>query len=114
MSNPPYIENGDKHLSQGDLRFEPQIALTDFSDGLSCIRTLAQGAPDRLAEARFFIAGTRFRSGRGGARRVGGEWFFGSGNPAGLGGFGQGYAGEVYEAFEIIVCKIGGFSVIGL
>ncbi|SUA25211.1 HemK protein [Neisseria gonorrhoeae] len=53
VSNPPYIENGDKHLSQGDLRFEPQIALTDFSDGLSCIRTLAQGAPDRLAEGGF-------------------------------------------------------------
>ncbi|WP_301668267.1 peptide chain release factor N(5)-glutamine methyltransferase [Neisseria basseii] len=55
VSNPPYIENGDKHLSQGDLRFEPQIALTDFSDGLSCIRTLAQGAPDRLAEGGFLL-----------------------------------------------------------
>ncbi|HEZ5501689.1 TPA: peptide chain release factor N(5)-glutamine methyltransferase [Neisseria meningitidis] len=55
VSNPPYIENGDKHLLQGDLRFEPQIALTDFSDGLSCIRTLAQGAPDRLAEGGFLL-----------------------------------------------------------
>lgn len=55
VSNPPYIENGDKHLSQGDLRFEPQIALTDFSDGLSCIRTLAQGATKYLADGGFLL-----------------------------------------------------------
>lgn len=41
VSNPPYIEAGDRHLQQGDLRFEPQNALTDFSDGLSCLRILA-------------------------------------------------------------------------
>ncbi|MGF6148442.1 Release factor glutamine methyltransferase [Kingella potus] len=49
VSNPPYIEAGDPHLQQGDLRFEPPAALTDFSDGLSCIRILAQGAARRLA-----------------------------------------------------------------
>lgn len=48
VSNPPYIEAGDRHLQQGDLRFEPQQALTDFSDGLSCIRILAAGAFGRL------------------------------------------------------------------
>lgn len=48
VSNPPYIENGDKHLSQGDLRFEPQNALTDFSDGLSHIRHITQEAPKYL------------------------------------------------------------------
>lgn len=45
VSNPPYIEAGDEHLSQGDLRFEPQTALTDFSDGLSCIRVLVSESP---------------------------------------------------------------------
>lgn len=55
VSNPPYIENGDEHLSQGDLRFEPQIALTDFSDGLSCIRALAEGAPKYLADGGFLL-----------------------------------------------------------
>ncbi len=44
VSNPPYIEAGDAHLHQGDLRFEPAAALTDFGDGLSHIRTLAAGA----------------------------------------------------------------------
>lgn len=44
VSNPPYIEQDDIHLSQGDLRFEPQGALTDFADGLSAIRILAENA----------------------------------------------------------------------
>ncbi|ASK27692.1 peptide chain release factor N(5)-glutamine methyltransferase [Neisseria chenwenguii] len=48
VSNPPYIEKDDAHLQQGDLRFEPQNALTDFSDGLTCIRALASGAPEYL------------------------------------------------------------------
>ena len=48
VSNPPYIEADDPHLQQGDLRFEPQHALTDFSDGLTCIRTLAHGAARHL------------------------------------------------------------------
>lgn len=48
VSNPPYIEPNDPHLAQGDLRFEPKNALTDFSDGLSCIRALAEGAPKYL------------------------------------------------------------------
>ena len=48
VSNPPYIEDGDEHLLQGDLRFEPQNALTDFSDGLSYIRHITQEAPKYL------------------------------------------------------------------
>ena len=41
VSNPPYIHKDDGHLQQGDLRFEPQQALTDFDDGLSAYRALA-------------------------------------------------------------------------
>ena len=44
VSNPPYIEANDGHLQQGDLRFEPPHALTDFADGLTAIRQLAAGA----------------------------------------------------------------------
>lgn len=55
VSNPPYIEAGDGHLAQGDLRFEPQIALTDFSDGLSCIRELAAGAPQHLKNGGWLL-----------------------------------------------------------
>ena len=49
VSNPPYVVAGDPHLSQGDLRFEPQMALSDASrDGLSSIRAVIAGAPGHL------------------------------------------------------------------
>jgi release factor glutamine methyltransferase len=48
VSNPPYIAEGDEHLSRGDLRFEPPDALTDHADGLSAVRTLASGSLPRL------------------------------------------------------------------
>jgi release factor glutamine methyltransferase len=48
VANPPYIVAGDAHLAQGDLRFEPQDALTDRHDGLSALRTIIAGAPARL------------------------------------------------------------------
>ena len=38
VSNPPYIEVSDEHLTA--LSYEPQSALTDFGDGLSCIRNI--------------------------------------------------------------------------
>lgn len=40
VSNPPYIERNDVHLSQGDLRFEPLRALESGQDGLDDIRTI--------------------------------------------------------------------------
>ena len=49
VSNPPYIAAGDRHLSEGDLRFEPAGALTDHADGLSALRTIVDGAPAYLA-----------------------------------------------------------------
>jgi release factor glutamine methyltransferase len=44
LSNPPYIAANDPHLSQGDLRFEPPNALTDFGSGLTCLATIIDGA----------------------------------------------------------------------
>ena len=49
VANPPYIASGDAHLAQGDLRFEPIIALTDHFDGLSALRRIVQGAARHLA-----------------------------------------------------------------
>jgi len=40
VSNPPYIEQHDPHLSQGDLRFEPISALASGEDGLDDIREI--------------------------------------------------------------------------
>jgi release factor glutamine methyltransferase len=47
-ANPPYIAQGDAHLAQGDLRFEPVSALTDHADGLAALRTIVAGAPCHL------------------------------------------------------------------
>jgi len=40
VSNPPYIEQNDQHLTQGDLRFEPISALASGADGLDDIRQI--------------------------------------------------------------------------
>ena len=44
VSNPPYIESGDPHLQQGDLRFEPMSALASGKDGLDDIRFIVRDA----------------------------------------------------------------------
>jgi release factor glutamine methyltransferase len=44
LSNPPYIEANDPHLSKDDLRYEPASALTDFGSGLTCLATIIDGA----------------------------------------------------------------------
>ena len=46
VSNPPYIHPKDNHLD--DLSFEPQDALTDFNDGLSCLRNIITNACNYL------------------------------------------------------------------
>lgn len=51
VSNPPYVADGDPHLQQNGLPFEPQDALSDGvpgGDGMACIRTLIQGARKHL------------------------------------------------------------------
>jgi release factor glutamine methyltransferase len=55
VSNPPYIASGDRHLSEGDLRFEPSGALTDHADGLSALRIIIAGAPERLAPQAWLL-----------------------------------------------------------
>lgn len=55
VSNPPYIVAGDPHLAQGDLRFEPLGALTDYADGLSALRRIVEGAPRHLATGGWLL-----------------------------------------------------------
>lgn len=55
VSNPPYIEAHDAHLSQGDLRFEPISALTDHADGLQALRQIIAGAPQYLRAGGFLL-----------------------------------------------------------
>jgi len=56
VSNPPYVAGGDAHLSMGDLRFEPQLALTDDSaDGLRSIRAIIAGASAHLVPGGWLL-----------------------------------------------------------
>lgn len=55
VSNPPYIEQHDPHLQQGDLRFEPRGALTDHSDGLRHLRTIIADARAHLAPGGWLL-----------------------------------------------------------
>ncbi|VXB18861.1 N5-glutamine methyltransferase, modifies release factors RF-1 and RF-2 [Pseudomonas sp. 8BK] len=48
VSNPPYIAADDRHLAEGDVRFEPSSALVAGADGLDDIRLIIQQAPDYL------------------------------------------------------------------
>lgn len=48
VSNPPYIEKTDPHLSQGDVRFEPLSALVAEDNGLADIKHIAKHAPAYL------------------------------------------------------------------
>ena len=48
LSNPPYIASQDAHLQQGDLRFEPVLALTDHGSGLTCLEKIVADAQAHL------------------------------------------------------------------
>lgn len=48
LSNPPYIAEHDPHLGQGDLRFEPELALKSGPAGLDALHAIAEGAWHRL------------------------------------------------------------------
>ena len=55
VANPPYIVAGDRHLAEGDLRFEPVDALTDHADGLSALRAIVDGASAFLADGGWLL-----------------------------------------------------------
>lgn len=50
VSNPPYVAVDDPHLQQGDLRFEPTIALSAGENGLACLRHIIAEAPAYLVD----------------------------------------------------------------
>lgn len=55
VSNPPYVAAHDPHLQRGDLRFEPQVALSAGEDGLACIAHIIQSAPQYLSPAGWLL-----------------------------------------------------------
>ncbi|AMO57790.1 SAM-dependent methyltransferase [Endozoicomonas montiporae] len=55
VSNPPYICSDDEHLSQGDVRFEPETALASGADGLDDIRIIIQQATTKLVNGGWLL-----------------------------------------------------------
>ncbi len=55
LSNPPYVAQGDPHLQQGDLPWEPRDALVAGADGLDAIRIIAAGALAHLVPGGWLL-----------------------------------------------------------
>ena len=55
VSNPPYIANDDPHLLVGDVRFEPQSALSAGATGMDDIEHLCRHAKNHLKKNAWLI-----------------------------------------------------------
>ncbi|RQW64053.1 peptide chain release factor N(5)-glutamine methyltransferase [Vibrio viridaestus] len=55
VSNPPYIDENDPHLKEGDVRFEPSSALVASENGLADIRTISIQAVHFLQEGGWLM-----------------------------------------------------------
>lgn len=54
-ANPPYVATTSPYLQQGDVRFEPHIALVAGDDGLADLRTIIATAPAHLATGGWLL-----------------------------------------------------------
>ena len=64
VSNPPYVEESDPHLSQGDLRFEPSSALTSGDNGLADIKIIIAESRGRLVRGGMLMIEHGFEQGK--------------------------------------------------
>lgn len=64
VSNPPYIREDDPHLMQGDVRFEPRLALTAGADGLDAIRVIVKDARALLKKKGWLLVEHGFDQGQ--------------------------------------------------
>jgi len=55
VSNPPYIDPEDKHLAEGDLRFEPLSALIANNKGLADIEHIIEQAKNYLKKNAWLV-----------------------------------------------------------
>lgn len=55
VSNPPYIDPDDEHLSQGDVRFEPKSALVADNHGMADIEHIIQVAPRFMKQGAYLM-----------------------------------------------------------
>lgn len=62
-SNPPYIDEQDPHLAQGDVRFEPVSALVAADSGLADLAAIVAQAADYLLPAGWLLLEHGWRQG---------------------------------------------------
>jgi len=55
LANPPYVAENDLHLQQGDLRFEPVIALVASNSGLADIKSIVSGGRSVLKQGAWLL-----------------------------------------------------------
>lgn len=56
VTNPPYIDANDPHLTQGDVNFEPRSALVASQNGLADLARITQQAPQWLVPGGWLLA----------------------------------------------------------
>lgn len=65
VSNPPYVADADPHLTEGDVRFEPRLALTAGPDGFAAFRIIAAQAGRWLTPGGILLLEHGFEQGTG-------------------------------------------------
>ena len=63
VSNPPYIEESDHHLDEGDVRFEPRSALVAPNNGLADLAAITQQAAGKLVAGGWLLLEHGFEQG---------------------------------------------------
>ncbi len=63
ISNPPYIEENDHHLDEGDVRFEPRSALVAPDNGLADLDAIVQQAAGKLVAGGWLLLEHGFEQG---------------------------------------------------
>lgn len=64
VSNPPYIDGNDPHLSQGDVRFEPQTALVAEKEGFADLIHIMEHSRTHLVENGWLLMEHGFEQGK--------------------------------------------------
>lgn len=55
IANPPYVAPGDAHLQEGDLRFEPNLALESLEGGFADLFAIATQARSKLHDNGYLL-----------------------------------------------------------
>ena len=63
VSNPPYIDETDHHLSEGDVRFEPHSALVAGDKGLADLTAIVRQSTDKLVAGGWLMLEHGFEQG---------------------------------------------------